>query len=386
MSSRTETAAVPQETAKAAPPHAPAWSASEAPSIPAAPPAPRRGSKPSPLWRRPAAVQLNAPSQELQELKDRYLAWMIATRYAEDTIQHAHTSAEWLFKYLGMQGVSRVADVTSEVLDGYSLWLRERPNAYHNGKLIGTRTIIYRLTGVKQFFKWLTQNMIVLYDPAENLEVPQLSNNSLPQTILTQEEARKLLDAPDLGSPVGYRDKALLEVVYATGIRTREMFRLKVSDFDAKALTLFVREGKGGKDRVLPLPSIVAGYLKEYVEKVRPRFVAIARKDNGILFLSWRGRELDMGRLCGLFKKNAQAAGITKRTTPMILRHSIASHLLENGMDIRYIQEFLGHERISTTQIYAKVTLSGLRAHYNKHHPKEKRDRSRKQILVEKLL
>lgn len=338
----------------------------------------RKGAAPSALWRRPGAVQLNAPSAELQELKDRYLAWMIATRYAEDTIKDAHNCVEWLFRFLGLHGIGRIADVTPEVLDGYSLWLHERPNAYHDGKLIGTRTIFYRLIAVKWFFKWLAQNMIVLCDPAENLELPQFKQG-LPQTILTQEETRRLLDAPDLKSPVGYRDKALLELVYATGIRTAELFALKVSDFDATARTVFVREGKGAKDRILPLPAVVVGYLKEYIEKVRPRFVANAKADEGTLFVSWRGKGLRPTDLCFMFKRSAKAAGITdKRPTAMVLRHSIASHLLENGMDIRYIQEFLGHERLTTTQIYAKVTMSGLRKHYNKHHPKERRAKAQK--------
>jgi integrase/recombinase XerD len=365
MQPQLEGTAAPTEAAKAAPPQA----------TPPAPAAPRKVTSPAHFWRRPAAVQLNAPSQELQDLKDRYIAWMIATRYAEETMQHAHSAIEWLFKYLGMRGISRVADVTPGVLDGYSLWLHERPKAFHDGKLIGMRTIFYRLIGVKWFFEWLAQNMLILSDPAENLELPQIKQG-LPQVILTQEEARRLLDAPDLRSPVGYRDKALLELVYATGIRTAEMFNLTVADFDAKARTIFVREGKGHKDRILPLPSVVAGYLKEYVEKVRPKFVRNAKLPDDAMFVSWRGKRLRRTDLCFLFRRCGRAAGLeAKRPTPMILRHSIASHLLENGMDIRYIQEFLGHERLSTTQIYAKVTLSGLRKHYNKHHPKEKRVR-----------
>lgn len=352
----------------------------QAPAAPHGSGRPRKGVKPSPFWRRPGAVHINAPSAELQDLKDRHIAWMIATRYAEASVLHGHSSIEWLFKFLGERGITRIADVTAEVLNDYSLWLHERPNVYKQGKSIGARTIHYRLTGVKDFFKWLSQNMIVLDDPAADLELPQFTH-TLPQTILTQAEARRLLDAPDLRSPIGYRDKALLELVYATGIRTREIFRLKVSDFDAKARTIFVREGKGGKDRILPLPQLVVGYLVEYVKKVRPRFIANAKADDGALFVSWRGKLLGKGDLVHLFRKYGQAAGLGgKHPTPMVLRHSIATHLLENGMDIRYIQEFLGHETLETTQIYAKATLSGLRKHYNKHHPREKRVRSLKDV------
>lgn len=324
--------------------------------------------------REPRAKTYEA-SAELRELKERYLTWMVATRYAEASVKIAHADLEWLYRFRAMHGVERIADVTPEVLDAYSLWLRERPHAYHDGKKIGTHTIYYRLTTAKGFFRWLAQNMIVLADPAEDLELPRVHRN-LPETILTQEEARRLLDAPDLRSPVGYRDKALLEVVYATGIRSGELIRLKVADFDAKARTLFVHQGKGGKDRIIPLPATAAGYLTEFIQKVRPRFAAgMKGGDDGTLFINYTGGLMDKSRLAELFKRHVKPARIGKHVTCMVLRHSIATHLLENGMGIRYIQEFLGHEDLRTTTIYSKATLKGLRRHFNKHHPKEKRAR-----------
>ncbi len=288
------------------------------------------------------------PSAELRELKDRYLTWMLGTRYAEATIKGTSNDVEFLYRFLAMRGVERIADVTPEVLDGYSLWLRERPHAYHDGKLIGTHAIYYRLNAAKVYFRWLAQNMIVLADPAEDLELPRV-HRSLPQTILTQEEVRRLLDAPDLRSPVGYRDKALLEVVYATGIRSGELFRLKVADFDPKTRTLFVHQGKGGKDRIIPLPTTAAGYLAEYIGKVRPRFGARMRGgDDGTLFINYTGGKLKRDRMAELFRRHTKPARIDKNVTCMVLRHSIATHLLENGMGIRYIQEFLGHYVVSS--------------------------------------
>jgi integrase/recombinase XerD len=313
-------------------------------------------------------------SAELRELKDRYISWMIATRYADETVRGQHHDLEFFYRYLAMQGVLRIADVTTELLEAYSLWLRERPNAYHAGKTIATNTVYYRIHAAKQFFKWLAQNMIVLQDPAEDLELPRFTRG-LPQVILTQEEARRLLDAPDLRSPVGYRDKAVLEVVYATGIRSGELRKLKVSDFDAKARTLFVHQGKGGKDRIIPLPARAAGYLAEYLDKVRPRFAKRMKGgDDGTLFLNFTGGRLNKrDQLRAMFDRCCKPAGIDKHVTCMVLRHSIATHLLENGMGLRYIQEFLGHEDMRTTTLYSKVTLKGLRKHYNKHHPKERR-------------
>jgi len=191
---------------------------------------------------------------------------------------------------------------------------------------------------------------------------------------LSQEEARRLLDAPDLRSPVGYRDKAILEPCYATGIRTSEVLRLQLSDFDVAGRAVLVREGKCQKDRIIPLPAVTTQYVKEYMERVRPKFIGNLRCHQNPLFLNWTGYPVKPSDLYALFRKNLKAARTDKSATPMTLRHSIASHLLENGMGIRYIQEFLGHERLKTTEIYAKVTLTGLRKHYNKHHPREKRD------------
>ena len=321
------------------------------------------------------AVTEYAHSAELKDLRDRFLAWMIATRYAPDTIKGANSDLAWFFRYLAQRGIVRIADATADIVEEYALWLKERKNYRHADKGLSIYHIAHRINGVKQFCKWLTRQMVILCDPAENLEAP-LIHRSLPQTILTQEEVQRLLDAPNLKSPVGYRDRVLLELVYATGIRTRELFRLKVPDVDLMARTLFIREGKGGKDRLVPLPVLTVGYLKEYIEKLRPRFVRFSKTgDDGTLFLSYLGRRLDRSRMAELFKRHVPTAKIEKHVTAMALRHSIASHLLENGMSMRYIQEFLGHEDMRTTQIYARATLSGLRKHYNKHHPKEKRAR-----------
>ena len=329
------------------------------------------------LKERAKKIQLSgklAPDNELRELANRYLSWLVATRYSEETVKGVYSDLSWLLRYLEGQGIDRIADVTTEILEDYSLCLRRQRNTRHEDRKIGMAQVMHRLFSAKQFFGWLLEQMLILVNPAEELEMPRLPV-SLPQTILTQKEAQRLMDGPELRSPIGYRDKAILEVLYSTGIRVSELFRLKVSDFDPKSRTLFVRQGKGGKDRILPLPMIAAGYLKEYIERVRPKFIKTLKRDEGILFLTYTGCPLSIDQMTVIFRRTTKAAGIDKRVTAMTLRHTIASHLLENGMDIRYIQEFMGHERLSTTQIYSKVTLHGLRKMYNKSHPKEKRHR-----------
>lgn len=288
------------------------------------------------------AAPLPAPKSESRELADRYLAWLAATRYAGASIRSYGTDIKWFLRYLEAQGVSRIADVTAQTLADYSLCLRNQGNTFHKGIKISLSHVTHRLFAIKQFFGWLAEQMIILSNPSADLDFPRRPI-TLPRTILTQQEAQRLVDAPDLKSHVGYCDKALLEVVYSTGIRSSELVRLKVSDFDPKNRTLFVKEGKWGKDRILPLPVISAGYLKEYIARVRPKFTKNLEHDNGILFLTWTGSPLYPDGLTRIFKRTTRAAGIDERVTCMVLRHSIASHLLENGMDIRYIQEFMGH-------------------------------------------
>ena len=312
-------------------------------------------------------------SKELAKLKDRYLVWLIATNYSQNTVNHAHNQLQSLFFFLEARGITRIADVTTEILEIYSIALRRLKNGLPPRPVY----IHHRLNMIKQFFKWLLSQSVILKDPAEDLEMPKLPSQ-LPHTILTQAEARRLLDAPDLRSPIGYRDKALLELLYASGVRSRELLRLKIEDVDIKNRLVYVWQGKGAKDRVVPIPEIAASFVLEYVTQVRSRFAKLSKPDDGTLFLNWNGHKLNLNRLCEIMRKNVKLAKIEKRVTAITLRHSLASALLENGMGIRYIQKILGHDKVSSTEIYSKVTLTGLKAHHAKHFMKERRNAPRR--------
>lgn len=338
------------------------------------PDAPLVGAAPFPMAPNRWKARVPAWPAEFTEQRARYLDALRAERRSPLTIRAAKSDLSGLFKFMTVREVARLADVTPVLLDDYSLWLREVPNARNPEKKLAITQISHCLGAVKRFFAWLAKTMHLLADPAEALELPKLPS-TLPAGILTQAEMRRFLDAPDLRSPVGYRDKALLELLYATGARTMELLRLKVSDLDFSQRTVLIRDGKGGKDRLVPVPALAMGYAREYVEKVRPRFARAMKKgDDGTLFLSYTGYPVTRDRIAAdIFKKTLRAAGIEKRVTPLTIRHTLGSHLLENGMDIRSISEMLGHVRMQTTTIYTKVTLTGLRRHYNKHHPRERR-------------
>lgn len=304
---------------------------------------------------------------ELWDYKDRFIAWMKNTGYSPVSVKGAHADLSWFLRWLEPMNVVRVADITAETLEHYSFSLRE----LRNGLPPSPGHVARRLYSLKNFFKWLMTEAAVLYDPAEDLELPKLPQE-LPHTILDQKEVRRFLDAPNLRSPVGYRDKALLELAYGSGVRTAELVGLKTSAIDVKRNVVIVRQGKGRKDGEVPVPPLTMLWVKEYIEKVRPAFAARRRRDDGTLWLNYTGGVLDKNRLVGVFKHYRQVAGLDKHVTTLTLRHSIASHLLENGMDIRSIQVFMRHEKLSTTQIYSKVTLTGLDKHYRRAHPRER--------------
>ena len=315
---------------------------------------------------RPQGTRAYRGHSELWGLRDRYIAWMTASGYSPMSIKAAKADLSWFFRWLETQGVDRAADVTPGLLEQYSYSLRQ----LRNGLAPSVGHIARRLYSLKTFFRWLAKEAVIIYDPAEDLETPKMPR-VLPRVILTQQEARKFLDAPDLRSPVGYRDKALLELAYASGLRTAELLRLKVTDIDLKNNIVQVRQGKGRKDRQVLVPPLTMRWVREFIDKVRPAFARRRAVDDGRLWLNYTGGVLDKSQVGFVFKKTRKLAGLAKHVTMMTMRHSIASHLLENGLEIRYIQELLGHEQLSTTQLYSKVTLTGLNKHFRRAHPRE---------------
>lgn len=332
----------------------------------ATPPAPEdRGGRPGPRAYRGTG--------ELWDLHDRYLAWRRAQGYAALSIRGAHNALSPFLQHLERGGVSRVADVSPEVLEQYAVVLR----LPKNGLPPAARYVNTLLISIKQFFIWLGREGLILYDPAADLELPRLPQE-LPHTILTEDEVWRFLNAPDLSSPVGYRDRAMIELFFATGLRASELMRLKISDLDHRHQTVFVRRGKGGKDRVTPAPGVALAFCREYAEKIRPRFAKSLKKDDGTLFLSWTGYKMNATKLVEVFKRVRASAGLDKHVTAMTLRHTVATLLLESGMPSRYIQVFLSHEKLETTQNYMKVTLGGLTKSYAAAHPMERGRRRRR--------
>ncbi|MBI6545891.1 MAG: tyrosine recombinase [Cyanobacteria bacterium NC_groundwater_1444_Ag_S-0.65um_54_12] len=236
-----------------------------------------------------------------------------------------------------------------------------------------------KLAAVRAFYRYLARERVLKKDPTKGVLTPKLGHR-LPR-FLDREEVRALLAAPDVRTPQGLRDRALLELLYATGLRVAELAAIKLSDVtelrsDESGLAEIIIEGKGRKQRVVLLDSSTLAILERYLQDGRPILAARAG-NNGrdgspdtFLLLNPGGHRLTVRSIQRLIARHALAAGILKEVTPHVLRHSFATHLLEGGADLRAVQELLGHSSLSTTQIYTHVTASRLRDIYNKSHPR----------------
>ena len=229
---------------------------------------------------------------------------------------------------------------------------------------LSPRSTARTLAALRGFQRFLTEEGNFGGLPAADLPSPRHAN-ALPR-VLSQEEARRLVEQPIVDDPPGLRDKAILETLYGTGIRISELTGLDLEDMDLLEREMRVM-GKGSRERVVPVGDAAAAVLREYVAVGRPRLARSASQR--AIFLNQRGGRLTRQGAWGLVRKYAGRVGLAEKMTPHTLRHGYATHLLENGADLRYIQELLGHASVSTTQIYTHVSKARLRETYLKAHP-----------------
>jgi integrase/recombinase XerD len=231
---------------------------------------------------------------------------------------------------------------------------------------VSARSVARKIVSLRSFYRFLLLDKYVSADPTENLESPR-SWRSLP-TYLTTKEVGMLLEQPDLTTRLGLRDRAMLEMLYATGLRVSELVRLRADELNAEMG--FVRTfGKGSKERLVPVGAAALDYLARYLAGSRPLLLR-RRAGSAYLFLTQQGKPMTRQYFWILIGKYGRAAGIEKSLTPHVLRHSFATHLLEHGADLRSVQLMLGHADISTTQIYTHITRERLKQIYAKYHPR----------------
>lgn len=228
-------------------------------------------------------------------------------------------------------------------------------------------TVARKLASIKAFYRFLTAERYIRSNPAEVLEAANRGLH-LPK-VLSVAEVDALLDTPNLGTPDGYRDKTMLEVLYATGMRVSELVNVPLKNVDLKMEYVIVM-GKGSKERMLPLGRTALHYLEHYISVVRPQLLHGKPDSSKALFVTGWGGPMTRERFYEIIVAYGQSAGLSKKVTPHMLRHSFATHLLNNGTDLRVVQELLGHADISTTQIYTHLDIERLREVYDKTHPR----------------
>jgi integrase/recombinase XerD len=263
--------------------------------------------------------------------------------------------------------------VTEATIEGYARRLARHRT--RQGRCLALATQLGHLSMVRRFFRFLFDRRWILLDPTRNLVLPQHRN--LPRTILTLSQARQLMSVPHRyhgrwwWPHVEKRDHAILETLYGTAIRRSECCRLDVGDLDLGQGQLLVRNGKGKKDRLAPVPARALLALDAYLREARPAFV----KDHRVsaLFTSWMGRRLEPGTLSAMLKRRAKAAGLPVSLSPHVLRHTCATHLLKGGADVRHVQELLGHAQIDSTVRYTRVDVSDLARVIERSHPRERK-------------
>jgi integrase/recombinase XerD len=299
--------------------------------------------------------------------REGYLERMRVRNYSCETLIRQSSDLARFLSWCDERSVIEPTEVTVPIVERYQRWLfyHRRPD----GRPLSFRTQHHLLCSVKSFFRWLTRQHVTLYNPAAEIELPKRGLR-LPRDILTAQEADSVIGQPDVETPLGVRDRAILETLYSTGIRRKELAGLTLYDLDAARGTLMVRDGKNRRDRVVPIGERARAWIEKYVVEVRPAYAM--EPDEGYLFLTMDGGPFHaLSQLGAMVHRCLDQAKVGKAGGCHIFRHTMATLMLENGADIRFIQEMLGHARLSATEVYTHVSIQKLRQIHQATHPAE---------------
>lgn len=290
--------------------------------------------------------------------------YLLMRNYSESSIEHREHQLRYFLVWCGDRGLTRPEEITVAVMERYQRVL------YHaqkeNGKPLSARSQHHRLATVRRWFRWLAKTRVVEMSPCETLDMPRLERR-LPKAILTVAEVERILAVPDLTTPMGIRDRAILETFYSTGMRRSEICALRVHDIDLERGTLAVRQGKGKKDRMIPIGRRAVVWIEKYLAEVRPHLVR--EPDDNTLFLSRLCAAFSGQQLADMVRDAIERSGVGKEGSCHLFRHTMATLMLEGGADIRFIQAMLGHASILSTEIYTQVAIRKLKEVHELTHP-----------------
>jgi integrase/recombinase XerD len=294
----------------------------------------------------------------MDHILDQYLHYILVEKgLSRNTIDAYSHGLNRFLDFLRRKGIQEVPDISKLDVRAFLLTLKR--------KGLSAKTVVRNLAAIRSFFQFLIREGIVEANPIEELESPKIEKR-LPE-ILTLKEVEQLLEQPNAQTPIGIRDRTMLEVLYATGMRVSELTQLPIHQVNLEGGYVLVF-GKGSKERIIPLGSEAMKWVTLYLKTARERLAK--GKERLSLFINRSGEGMSRQQVWKSIKAYGRRAGIWKRITPHLLRHSFASHLLERGADLRSVQLLLGHADISTTQIYTHVTGERLKKIHQRYHPR----------------
>jgi len=289
----------------------------------------------------------------------RFKEVLAARGYSPATVTSYSQNISLFSRWLSANGIGDTKQITAKVITDYQADVRQRP--------VAEQTKALYLRPVKRLFEYLVESNQLLINPAEGIKEIDTTNRKLAP-VLSCEQVKRLLAQPNLSTTTGIRDRAVLEVLYATAIRRGELLNLCVYDAELADKVLYIRKGKGRVQRVVPLTKPAVLYVKEYLTRIRPRWAKKVPKQRR-LFLANNGKALNGNALQALIRKYRLDAGIKMPVSAHTLRRSCATHMLRQGADIRYIQALLGHRHLKTTQVYTRVAAADIKQTHNQTHP-----------------
>ncbi|EKN87845.1 putative site-specific tyrosine recombinase XerC [Leptospira interrogans str. 2003000735] len=286
------------------------------------------------------------------------------------TIRCQRFYLEVYFKWCMERGIEDPNQMTMSLVDRYGKYVSQYRNQVTK-KVITPETQNNLLINMKTFYEWMQRREYIGKNPCWDMRLVKTPKR-IPRNILKVEEVEKILSVPDLESGLGVRNRAILELFYSTGIRLFELQKLKISDVDLVNRTVFILEGKRRQDRLIPISERASDWIRKYLEEVR--ITLVKEPDDGILFVSVRGGKMDKSRISEVVKAAKEKAGVEKKGSTHMFRHTTATLMLDNGADIRHVQEMLGHQDLNSTQIYTHVAIRKLQEVYENTHPSAERE------------
>jgi len=294
----------------------------------------------------------------------RYLEHLGVRNYSPRTIETREAFLRYFIQWAFDRALTKPGQIDRPILERYQrhlFYYRKR-----DGEPLSTRSQHARIIPLRHWFKWLVREGHLLFSPAADLELPRLEKR-LPKAILSAKEAEAVLAVPAIGNAAGLRDRAILETFYSTGMRRLELIHLTVHSIDPERGTVMIRQGKGKKDRMIPIGERALAWIDAYKANARPELVS--GKDDGTLFLSDWGEAFTPNAMTRLVRLCVEKSAVGKKGACHLFRHTMATLMLENGADIRFIQAMLGHVELSTTEIYTQVSIQKLKAIHTATHP-----------------